>query len=53
MALEAQREELETDLLARVKDAERPEGLGELPLVALDGEVCDWHRFRHGKPVGR
>ena len=31
---------------ARVKDQVTPKGLGDLTLVTLDGEVCDWHRFQ-------
>ena len=26
-----------------------PKGLGRLTLSLLDGEVCDWHRFKHRK----
>jgi hypothetical protein len=44
--IEAQLAELQTELLARVKDQVTPKGLGDLTLVTLDGEVCDWHRFR-------
>jgi hypothetical protein len=43
--IEAQLAELQTELLARVKDEVAPKGLGGLTLVTLDGEVCDWHRF--------
>lgn len=52
VALEAQLTELEIELKARVKDQVRPKGLGELTLVTLDGEVCDWQRFSNRKQVG-
>jgi transposase len=29
-----------------------PKGLGELTVVTLDGEVCDWHRFNNRKQIG-
>jgi transposase len=52
VALEAQRQELEAELVARVKDQVRPKGLGQLTLVTLDGEVCDWNRFYNRKQIG-
>ena len=52
VALEAQLTELEAELVARVKDQPRPKGLGELSLVTLDGEVCDWNRFHNRKQIG-
>jgi transposase len=52
LALEAQRQKLEAELVARVHEQERPKGLGELTLVSLDGEVCDWHRFYNRKQIG-
>ena len=52
VAMEAQLAELQTELLARVKDEVAPKGLGGLTLAALDGEVCDWHRFNNRKQVG-
>lgn len=52
MALEAQLKELEAELVARVKDAPRPKSLGELTLVTLDGEMCDWGRFNNRKQIG-
>ena len=52
LALEGQLEELAAALKARVKDQVLPKGLGELTLVTLDGEVCDWHRFHNRKQVG-
>jgi transposase len=50
--IEAQLAELEAELLARVKDQVKPKGLGDLTLVTLDGEVCDWQRFNNRKQVG-
>jgi len=29
-----------------------PKGLGALTVALLDGEVCDWHRFRGRKAIG-
>jgi transposase len=52
LAFEAQLAELQTELLARVKDQTKPKGLGDLTLVTLDAEVCDWHRFGNRKHVG-
>ena len=52
VALDAQLEELETELVARVKEQPRPKGLGEITLVTLDGEVCDWARFNNRKQIG-
>ncbi|MFZ1009097.1 MAG: IS110 family transposase [Candidatus Sulfotelmatobacter sp.] len=52
VALETQLAELQTELLARVKDQVTPKGLGGLTLVTLDGEVCDWRRFSNRKQVG-
>jgi transposase len=50
--IEAQLAELETELLARVKDQVTPKGLGDMTLATLDGEVCDWGRFNNRKQVG-
>jgi transposase len=52
VGLTAQLEELETELVARVQGQERPKGLGEITLVTLDGEVCDWARFSNRKAIG-
>ncbi len=51
-ALETQLQELEAELTARVKEQPRPKGLGEITLVTLDGEVCDWGRFHNRKQIG-
>ncbi len=52
LAFEAQLDALETELVARVKEQPRPKGLGEITLVTLDGEVCDWGRFNNRKAIG-
>jgi transposase len=52
IAMEAQLTALEAELLARVKAQVKPKGLGDLTLVTLDGEVCDWGRFSNRKQVG-
>lgn len=52
LALQAQVDGLEAEIAARIKDQPRPKGLGELTLVTLDGEVCDWHRFSNRKHIG-
>jgi transposase len=52
IALETQLHELEQELIARVKDQPRPKGLGEITLVTLEGEVCDWGRFSNRKQIG-
>lgn len=52
LAMEAQLQELDAEIKARVKDQPRPKGLGELTLVTLDGEVCDWGRFNNRKQIG-
>lgn len=52
VALEAQVATLEAELVARVKDQVIPKGLGEISLVTLDGEVCDWERFSNRKQIG-
>jgi transposase len=52
VALEEQVHALETEIKTRVKDQVRPKGLGELTLVTLDAEVCDWNRFYNRKHIG-
>ncbi|MGH9580542.1 MAG: IS110 family transposase [Terriglobales bacterium] len=37
---------------ATVPAAEIPTGLGALTVALVEGEVCDWHRFRGRKAVG-
>ena len=51
-ALEEQVRALLAEIKARVKDQPRPKALGELTLVTLDNEVCDWGRFHNRKQIG-
>lgn len=37
---------------AAVESEAIPTGLGALTIALLDGEVCDWHRFRGRKAIG-
>ena len=52
VGMETQLAELEAELRARVQDQIKPKGLGDLTLVTLEGEVCDWQRFSNRKQVG-
>jgi transposase len=52
ITLENQLHALEEELIARVKELPRPKGLGEITLVTLEGEVCDWQRFHNRKQIG-
>lgn len=52
LALEEQLAALETELKVRVQAQPIPKGLGEITLVSVDGEVCDWHRFHNRKQIG-
>jgi transposase len=52
LLLEAQLAALEAALKARLKDQVIPKGLGQISLVTLDGEVCDWNRFHNRKQMG-
>src|SRR6185503_10189657 len=52
LALEGQLRELEGQLKARVRGQVLPKGLGELTLVTVDSEICDWRRFSNRKQVG-
>ncbi len=52
LALELQLKALEEELLQRLQGQERPRGLGELTLVTLDGEICNWARFQNRKQIG-
>jgi transposase len=52
VAMEEQLHDLEADVLARVKGQSLPKGLGEITLVTLDSEVCDWNRFNNRKQIG-
>jgi transposase len=52
VAMEEQLAALEAELRARVQSQPIPKGLGEISLVTLDGEVCNWHRFNNRKQIG-
>ena len=52
LALEEQLQEILRALKASVAGQVRPKALGELTLVTLDQEVCDWGRFYNRKAVG-
>src|SRR5213596_3033101 len=52
LVLEAQIDVLEAQLVLRVAGLQRPKGLGEITLVTLDAEVCDWKRFQNRKQIG-
>ena len=52
LVIEAQIDGLLAELTLRLAHQARPKGLGELTLVTLDGEVCDWRRFSNRKQVG-
>jgi transposase len=52
LTLETQLKALEEDLVQRLQGQELPKGLGELTLVTVDGEICDWTRFHNRKQIG-
>lgn len=52
LVMEAQVQALLAELALRVAGQARPKGLGELTLVMLDAEMCDWKRFYNRKQVG-
>ena len=43
---------LTEQIQARVAAEKLPVGLGALTVALLDGEVCDWQRFKHRKAIG-
>jgi transposase len=43
---------LTAQIESRVAEEKLPVGLGALTVSLLDGEVCDWHRFKHRKAMG-
>jgi transposase len=45
-------DQLTAQLEALVAQEKIPHGLGALTISLLDGEVCDWNRFKHRKAVG-
>jgi transposase len=52
IAAKARLEALNEQLEAFVAEDKIPKGLGKLTLALLDGEVCDWGRFKHRKAPG-
>jgi len=50
--LKAELDRLTQELEALVAPEKIPHGLGALTVALLDGEVCDWQRFKHRKAVG-
>lgn len=48
----AHRDALTARIEAAVATERLPKGLGALTVSLLDGEVCDWHRFRNRRAVG-
>jgi len=51
-ACKVQMDQLTQQIETRVAQDPIPKGLGALTISLLDGEVCDWHRFRHRKAIG-
>jgi transposase len=51
-ACQAQMAQLTAQIQARVSEEKIPKGLGALTVALLDGEVCDWKRFRGRKAIG-
>lgn len=51
-SLKAELDRLTQAIEAQVAAAALPTGLGTLTVALLDGEVCDWQRFRHRKAIG-
>lgn len=47
-----QLDRLTAEIEALVSPEKIPHGFGALSVSLLDGEVCDWNRFRHRKAVG-
>lgn len=45
-------DQLTQQLEALVGEEKIPHGLGALTVSLLDGEICDWQRFKHRKAVG-
>lgn len=44
--------QLTAQIEAAVGQEAIPKGLGALTISLLDGEVCDWRRFKHRKAIG-
>jgi len=52
LVMEEQMKALLVQLMERVAGRPRPKALGELTLVSLDAEICDWERIFNRKQVG-
>jgi len=52
LVIQAQVTALLAELASRLANQPRPKALGELTLVTLDAEMCDWNRFYNRKQVG-
>ena len=52
ISAKAQLERLGQQIEVLVTEERLPKGLGRLTLSLLDGEVCDWGRFKHRKAPG-
>jgi transposase len=52
LVIQGQVTALLAELASRVANQPRPKALGELTLVTLDAEMCDWNRFYNRKQVG-
>jgi transposase len=52
LALQAQLKTLEEQLVQRLQGQDLPKGLGDLTLVTLEAEICDWARFSNRKQIG-
>lgn len=48
----AQLQKLSQEIETQLTEENLPKGLGRLTLSLLDGEVCDWQRFKHRKAPG-
>ena len=48
-ACQAELDRLTQEIEGLVAEEKIPHGLGALTVSLLDGEVCDWHRFKHRK----
>jgi transposase len=51
-ACKEQMDRLTDEIEALVAEEKIPKGLGALTVSLLEGEVCDWKRFRHRKAIG-
>ena len=52
LPMEGQVAALLVELALRVAGQPRPKALGQLSLVSLEAEICDWKRFYNRKQVG-